>query len=59
MLSPSEPSSVIVESATFVTLRNEFFRLAHVKTTSDKVVQALLVTKASIPEDGSGLVMAL
>ena len=40
---------VAVYAASFLDIR-----LAHVKTTSDKVSQASLVTKASIPKDGSG-----
>ena len=40
---------VAVYAASFLDIR-----LAYVKTTSDKVSQASLVTKASIPKDGSG-----
>ena len=40
---------VAVYAASFLDIR-----LAHVKTTSDRVVQASIATKASIPKDGSG-----
>jgi hypothetical protein len=40
---------VAVYAASFLDIR-----LAHVKTTSDRVSQASFVTKASIPKDGSG-----